>query len=181
MNSEILRRKRVLLPAIGTVAALAIGTTAWSASADNVTGSERDRIADAAVKIAGGGTAEDGERSDDPGEAYEVEIRRANGSEVEISLDKHLTEVRTEVDDDDADGDDGDDDRGDSDDRALTAKEKSAVEKAALSAVDGTVTDIEASDDPGTAYEAEVRTASGVEWDIDLDRKFAVVSKTKDN
>jgi uncharacterized membrane protein YkoI len=174
MNTEILRRKRVLVPAIGTVAALAIGTTAWSASANNVTGSERDRVAEAAIKIVGGGTAEDVEHGDDASEAYEVEVRRANGTEVEVSLDKNLKEVRTEVDNDD----DGD---ADADDRALSAKEKSSATKAALKAVSGTVTDVEASDDPGTSYEVEVRTAQGVEWDIDLDRNFAVVSKTKDD
>ena len=172
MNTEILRRKRFLAPAIGTVAALAIGATAWSASANNVAGSERDRIAQAAIKIVGGGTAEDVEYGDHAGEAYEVEVRRADGTEVEVSLDKNLKEVRTEVDNDDD---------GDADDRALSAKEKSSATKAALKAVGGTVTDVEASDDPGTSYEVEVRTAQGVEWDIDLDRNFAVVSKTKDD
>jgi uncharacterized membrane protein YkoI len=184
MNTEILRRKRVLVPAIGTVAALAIGTTAWSASANNVTGSERDRVAEAAIKIVGGGTAEDVEHGDDASEAYEVEVRRANGTEVEVSLDKNLKEVRTEVDNDDDGDDDGrdnDDGDDDTDDRALSAKEKSSATKAALKAVSGTVTDVEASDDPGTSYEVEVRTAQGVEWDIDLDRNFAVVSKTKDD
>jgi uncharacterized membrane protein YkoI len=160
MNTEILRRKRVLVPAIGTVAALAIGATAWSASANNVTGSERDRIAQAAIKIVGGGTAEDVEYSDHAGEAYEVEVRRADGTEVDVSLDKNLKEVRTEVDNDDDGDDDGDDD---ADDRALSAKEKSSATKAALKAVSGTVTDVEASDDPGTSYEVEVRTAQGVE------------------
>lgn len=199
MNTENFRRKRILIPAIGTVAALAIGGTAWSASANNVAaGSERDRVAEAAIKIAGGGTAEDVEHSDDIDEAYEVEVRRKDGTEVEISLDKNLKEVRTEVDDDrdnddDGDGrdndDDGDDidgrdndDDGDTDDRALSAKEKSAATKAALKAVGGgTATDVEASDDPGEAYEVEVRTKQGVEWDVDLDRNFAVVSKKKDN
>ena len=191
MNTEIFRRKRFLVPAIGTVAALAIGTTAWSASANNVTGTERDRIAEAAIKIAGGGTAEDVEHSDDFGEAYEVDVRHKDGTEIEVSLDKNLKEVRTEVDDERDNDDDGDgidngddrdnDDNGDADDRALSASEKSSAEKAALKAVDGTVTDVEASDDPGTAYEVEVRTDKGVEWDIDLDRNFAVVSKTKDN
>ena len=187
MNTEILRRKRVLVPAIGTVAALAIGATARSASANKVTGSERDRIAEAAIKIVGGGTAQDIEHGDDAGEAYEVEVRRADGTEVEVALDNNLKEVRTEVDDDRDNNDDGrdnDDDGdadGDADDRALSAKEKSSATKAAVKAVGGTVTDVEASDDPGTSYEVEVRTAQGVEWDIDLDRNFAVVSKTKDD
>lgn len=189
MNSELFRRKRILIPAIGTVAAVAIGGTTWAASANDVNGGNRDRIAEAAVKIVGGGTAEDVEHSDDAGEAYEVEVRRADGTEVEVSLDKNLNEVRRDVDDErdnDDNGDDRDnDDNGDgrdADDRVLSDNERASAEKAALKAVGGgTVTDVEASDDPGTTYEAEVRTDKGVEWDIDLDRNFAVVSKTKDN
>jgi uncharacterized membrane protein YkoI len=178
MNSEHFRRKRVLIPTIGAAAALAIGGTAWSAAANNVTGTERDRIAAAAVERVGGGVAEDVEHGDDAGEAYDVEVRRADGSEVEISLDRNLKEVRRDIDDDSDDSDD--DDAGD--DRALAKNEQTSAEKAALKAIGGgTVTDVEASDDPGTAYEVEIRTKQGVEWDIDLDRNFAVVSKTQDD
>lgn len=75
-----------------------------------------------------------------------------------------------------------DDDRADTDDRALSATERRSAEKAALAAVGGgTVTDVDASDDPGIAYEVDVRTGQGVAWDVDLDAEFAVVSKTKDN
>ena len=167
MNSETFGRKRALIPALGTIAALAIGGTAWASSTDNVTGSDRDRIGKAAVAIAGGGSVEEVERSDDLGEAYDVDIRRKDGTEVEISLDKNLKEASRE---------------NDADDRVLSSSERASAQKAALAAVgSGTATDIEASDDPGTAYEVEVHTAKGVEWDVDLDANFAVVSKTKDN
>lgn len=45
----------------------------------------------------------------------------------------------------------------------------------------GTVTDVEASDDFGTAYEAEVYDRAGTEWDIELDAKFVIVSKSRDS
>jgi|SRR3954466_11577437 uncharacterized membrane protein YkoI len=106
MNSETFRRKRVAIPALCTVAALAIGGTAWAASAHD----------------------------------------------------------------------------DDIDERSPSRSAATSAEKAALAAIGtGTVTEVETSDDPGTAYEVEVRTARGVEWDVDLDAKFAVVSKTKDD
>jgi hypothetical protein len=48
----------------------------------------------------------------DEGAAYGVEVRRQDGTEVEISLDENFTVVDEEVDDDDRD-DDGPDDRDD--------------------------------------------------------------------
>ena len=70
----------------------------------------------------------------------------------------------------------------DADDRPLTGSERTRVAAAAVRAVgSGTVTDMEASDDFGTAYEAEVYDRTGVEWDVELDAKFAVVTKSRDS
>ena len=70
----------------------------------------------------------------------------------------------------------------DADDRLLTSTEKARIAAAAIRAVgSGTTTDMEASDDPGTAYEAEVYDRAGAEWDVELDAKFAVVSKSRDS
>ena len=70
----------------------------------------------------------------------------------------------------------------DDDDRALTGSEKVKIAAAAVKAVgSGTVTDMEASDDFGTAYEAEVYDRAGAEWDVELDAKFAVVTKSRDS
>lgn len=181
MNTSILRRKRVVLPALATVAVLAVGGTVWAASADDVSGAERDRVAAAAVDAAGGGTAVDVETSDDAGEAYEVEVRTADGTEVDVALDRDLGVVATERDDEgDDEGDDEREDR-DADDRVLTAAERGSAGKAALAAVgSGTVVDVEASDDRGVAYEVEVRDAAGVEWDVDLATDFTVVAKHAD-
>ncbi|HVK30703.1 MAG TPA: hypothetical protein VM575_20375, partial [Nocardioides sp.] len=111
MKTSTLRRKRVVLPALAAVAVLAVGGTVWAASADDVSGDERDRVAAAATEAAGGGEAVEVEKADDPGEAYEVEVRLADGSEVDVTLDADLGVVTTDRDDD------RDDDRADRDDR----------------------------------------------------------------
>lgn len=172
MNLSKLRRKRIIIPAVATIAVLGAGATVWSATADDsVDGSERDRVAAAAVEIAGGGTAEDVETSDDPGVAYEVEVRADDGTEVDVALDDDLNEVNTETDDAD-----------DADDRALSPEERTTAEQAALEAVGGgTVLQVEASDDQGEAYEAEVRADDGTEWDVTLDADYRVLDKTADD
>lgn len=188
MKTTILRRRRIVIPAVATVAVLAVGGTLWAASADEVRGDERDRVETAAVTAAGGGKAVDVEKSDDRGEAYEVEVRLEDGREVDITLDDDLRVVERDADD----ADDADDlvgtgstggavERPDADDRLLSTAERTAVEKAALAAVGGgTVVDVDPSDDPGVAYEVEVRDRSGAEWDVDLDAAFAVVARVQD-
>ena len=72
--------------------------------------------------------------------------------------------------------------RPDADDRALSAAERTSAEKAALDAVGGgTITDVDASDDRGEAYEVEVRKANGTEWDVTLDSDFKVLDKVAEN
>lgn len=53
---------------------------------------EADRVAKAAVAAAGGGTVTEVSRSDDPGEAYEVEVLTDAG-EVDVALDEQLKRV----------------------------------------------------------------------------------------
>lgn len=55
-------------------------------------GAEAKRVAAAAIEAAGGGTVIEAERSDDPGEAYEVEVMTDAG-EVDIALDENLKRV----------------------------------------------------------------------------------------
>ncbi len=57
-----------------------------------LTAAEADRVARAALRIAGGGTVTDLGRSDDPGEAYEVEVQTEAG-EIDIALDENLNRV----------------------------------------------------------------------------------------
>jgi uncharacterized membrane protein YkoI len=203
MNATQLRSKRIILPTLAAVAAVGIGGAVWgSAASADLGGSERDRVAAAATRAAGG-TAVEVETSDDVGEAYEVEVRRADGTEVDVSLDKNLHVVSQHADHHDADhadhdadhadhgddetgehGDDRDDrdDTPDAGDRALTASQRSSAEKAALDSVKGgTVTEVEASDDPGEAYEVEVRDAANKEWELVLDAGFTVIRTTADD
>ena len=178
MNTSKLRSKRVLLSSAAAVAVLGVGGVALGATANaDLADSERERVANAATEAVGGGTAVEVEFSDDRGEAYEVEVRKDDGTEVDVALDKDL-EVVAEQDDD---RDDDADDRADADDRVLSGSERSSAEDAALEAVGGgTVTGVQASDDPGEAYEVDVRGADNVEWDVELDADFEVLRKTRD-
>ena len=179
-----LRSKRIWIPSLVAVVGLGVGGTVWAsaASADNLGGSERDRVVAAAKQAAGPGevvSAESSDRddrdADDRNEAYEVELRKADGTEVDVTLDKDLNVLRQDTDDDAID-------TPDTDDRALSSAERSSAEKAALSAVGGgTVVDLEAGDDRGEAYEVEVRTSNGAEWDVTLDSEFKVLDKVAEN
>ncbi len=91
MNTAKLRSKRVILPTIAAVAALGIGGVVWASTANaDLQGSERDRVAAAATEAVGGGKVIEAESSDDPGEAFEVEVRKTDGTEVDVTLDKDL-------------------------------------------------------------------------------------------
>lgn len=171
MNTAKLRSRRVVLGSVAVVAALGVGGAVWaSAASADIEGGERDRVA-AAATDAVPGTAVDVESSDDPGVAYEVDVRQDDGTEVEVSLDDRLAVVGEQEDRDDSDGDD----------RVLTDDERASAEEAALAAVEGaTVADVEASDDPGVAYEVDVRDEQGAEWDVELDADLEVVSTTAD-
>ncbi len=204
MNTAKLRSKRVLIPTLAAVVALGAGGVVWATTANaDLNGSERDRVSSAAIDAVGGGTVVDAESSDDRGQAYDVEVRQDDGTEVDVSLDKDLKVVNQDRDDrDDADdagdrdGNDSDDLNGtddrddtndtndgpDTDDRALSAAERTSAEKAAVAAVGGgTVIDVDASDDRGEAYEVEVRTSNNPEWNVELDADFKVLRKAVDN
>ena len=196
MNTAKLRTKRVILPTIAAVAALGIGGVVWASTANaDLDGGERNRVSTAATEAVGGGKVVDAESSDDPGEAYEVEVRKADGTEVDVTLDKDLNVLRQDTDDrddrddrttgttpnDDVNDNDANDTR-DADDRALSAAERNSAEKAARNAVGGgTIVDLDASDDRGEAYEVEVRKANGAEWDVTLDSQFKVLDKVAEN
>ena len=72
-----------------------------------------ERAAAAALRAVGGGSASAVERDDDA--AYEVEVRRANGSTVDVDVDGNYRVVAI---DDDSENSSADDDResGDADD-----------------------------------------------------------------
>jgi hypothetical protein len=74
-----------------------------------LTGADLDKATAAALKHTGGGTVVETEIGDD-GAAYGVEIRHADGSQVEVSLDANFNVIGGEADDDGANEQDGQDD-----------------------------------------------------------------------
>jgi len=58
-----------------------------------ISDSEANHVSKAALVIAGGGTVTDLDRSDDPGEAWEVEVTTDDGSELDVALDENLNRV----------------------------------------------------------------------------------------
>ena len=123
-----------------------------------------------------------GTETDDEEGAYEIEVTRPDGTQVDVHLDEDFQVLSQDADDEDGD-DDGRDDDGDrdADDRALSDQERTGAEQAAVAEVDGTVTDVEASDDPGEAYEVEVTAADGTEWTVELDADFKVLDSRADD
>jgi hypothetical protein len=98
-------RTRKLLIAGAAILVLAVGGVGIAQAVggdtdERVKGPEADRAAKAAVDAIGGGRAVGIERDDDDGEAWEVEVVRPDGSEVEVLLTRDLQEVGTETEDD---------------------------------------------------------------------------------
>ncbi|GAB7039326.1 MULTISPECIES: PepSY domain-containing protein [Catenuloplanes] len=190
MNIARLRSKRVIVSTVAVVAALGIGGGVWATAAGADVGSgERDRAGTAAVQAVGGGTVVDVEAGDDDGEAYEVEIRKDDGTEVDVTLDENFAVVTQEpeaAETEDGETEDGETGGTEAGDRALTDAERTSAEQAAIAAVGAgsTILSLEASDgtgdDAGVAYEADVRDSAGAEWDVDLDAAFKVLTKTED-
>jgi len=181
MNTQKLRSKRVVIPTIAAVAVLGVGGVVWSSAAsDELTGNERDRASSAALDAVGEGKVTGTETDDEEG-AYEIEVTRPDGTQVDVHLDKDYQVLSQDADDEDGDDDGRDDGDRDADDRALSDQERSAAEEAALAEVDGTVTDVEASDDAGEAYEVEVTKADGAEWTVELDADFKVLDSRADD
>jgi hypothetical protein len=118
-------RSRKLLIAGAVILVLAVGGVGIAQAVggdtdERVKGPEADRAAKAAVDAIGGGRAVGIERDDDDGEAWEVEVVRPDGSEVEVLLTRDLQEVATETEDDQGESgrETDDDDRGETENEA---------------------------------------------------------------
>jgi uncharacterized membrane protein YkoI len=88
----------VLVVVIGGASA-GIAIAAGGEDEQPLTGSTLQRATDAALAHAGGGTVVETESGDD-GAAYSVEIRREDGSQVEVNLDTDFNVIGSEADDD---------------------------------------------------------------------------------
>ena len=95
------RRTRWIVGA-GVFTAVMLGGVAAATGGDDdqeLTGSTRDRAVEAALAATGGGTVLETEAGDD-GAAYGVEIRLADGRQVEVNLDESFKVVGQEADED---------------------------------------------------------------------------------
>jgi hypothetical protein len=112
-----------VLIAIAAVAVLAVGGTAIAGAAggggdDNstdkaITGQALDRAKAVALDHTGGGKVTGTEAGDEEG-AYEVEVTRADGSQVDVHLDKGFN-VINQAGDNDKGGESGQNESGDQD------------------------------------------------------------------
>lgn len=188
-----IRSKRVILPAIATVAVLAVGGgAAWAAFEDErgLSGSQRDRAEQAALAEVGGGRVLEAEADDEGGRRlYELEVADVDGASWDIVLDEKFAVVLADRDgsgdDRDGSGDDRDDTRDDeirdADDAPVSAEDRTRVSAAAAAAVpDGKAVDVDRGDRAGVAWEVEVVDAQGRDWDVELDDQLAVVSSVRD-
>jgi uncharacterized membrane protein YkoI len=105
------RRNRILalvvaIVAIGAGAGIAIANGAADDIDAPLTGTDLDRATQAALEHTGGGTVIESEVGDD-GAAYGVEIRKDDGSVVEVNLDADFKVIGSEPDDDGANDQDG--------------------------------------------------------------------------
>jgi uncharacterized membrane protein YkoI len=90
------------IAAAGLAAAMVGGVAATAVDGDTdqeLTGATRDRAVAAALAATGGGTVLEIEAGDD-GAAYGVELRLADGRQVEITLDAAFRVVAQQPDDD---------------------------------------------------------------------------------
>jgi Peptidase propeptide and YPEB domain len=110
-----MRLNRPIVAAVAVAAVLAAGGAgiAYAVGGDSeeqVQGPAADQAGAAAVRAAGGGTVLEVERQDGDGSGvYEVELRRSDGSEVEVHLDASFEPVGTVADDDAGETEDADD------------------------------------------------------------------------
>lgn len=114
-----LNRKLVLVVAAGTALVAGGAGIAYGVAGDSeeqVGGPSAAKAEAAALNAVGGGTVSEVERQDgDGGGVYEVEVTRADGSQVEVHVDGAFEPVGTEADDDSGAGSD-DENRAGSDD-----------------------------------------------------------------
>jgi hypothetical protein len=95
--------RKLLLLVLGAVAVasvtVGVAAPAVGDSDTPLSGATLERAGQAALDHTGGGTVVDSETGDD-GAAYGVEIRLADGSQVEVSLDSDFKVIGQENDDD---------------------------------------------------------------------------------
>jgi hypothetical protein len=105
-------RTLVIAVAVAILVALGGAGIAYAAGGDSeeqVTGPDAQKAESAAIAAVGGGTVTEVEREDGDGTAggFEVEVKRENGTQVEVHLDGDLNVVGQQADEDGPDDQDG--------------------------------------------------------------------------
>jgi uncharacterized membrane protein YkoI len=112
----------------------------------------------------------------DQGGVYEAHIRKADGTEVEVKVDKDFKVTATEERGPGGPGGHGGGHGGrggpGGGEKALTGDTAAKVEKAATAKVAGTVLRVES--DNGGVYEAHIRKSDGTEVEVKVDKSFNV-------
>jgi uncharacterized membrane protein YkoI len=144
---------------------IAAGGTAIVTAQDDSPPADLDGAVGAALGEVGDGQVTGVEQ--EHGGGYEVEVRRPDGSEIDVRLDRDFVVTGTDHDAED-----------DGDDLPLDDATRSRAEAAALDAAGGgTVTEVEAD---GGGYDVEVRMDAGTSVDVELDAAFAVLAIERD-
>jgi len=113
-EQTLMKRRTTWIAAGVAAAAIAIGGVGLAlANGGNdtdapLTGTDLDRVTQAALEHTGGGTVIESEIGDG-GAAYSVEIKRDDGTVVEVQLDESFNVTGDEADDDGAGGNGSDD------------------------------------------------------------------------
>ncbi len=111
------RRAKVTLGGAAVLVVVGVGSAMGIAAAGGggeqaLTGATREKAVASALAHTGGGTVTETEIGDD-GSVYEVEVRRADGSQVEVHLNRDFNVAGSSADDDGPNDEDG----GGADDR----------------------------------------------------------------
>ena len=110
----------------------------------------------------------------DNGGVYEAHIKKADGTEVEVKVDKTFTVTGTEDGEHGGRGGHGHGGGPGGGETALTGDTADKVKAAALDKVPGTVLRVET--DNGGAYEAHIKKADGTEVEVKVDKDFTVTA-----
>ena len=97
------RRLRFIGAGVVALVALALGGAAIANATMGddgapLTGTKLQRASDAALKAAGGGRVTETEHDSEAGATYEVEVTKADGSQVDVRLDDNFNVVVVEGD-----------------------------------------------------------------------------------
>jgi ABC-type transporter Mla subunit MlaD len=108
-------RLRKFAPGIAAIVVLALGAAALANATvgggddQPLSGITAERASAAALKAVGGGKVIETELDDENGATYEVEVRKTDGSSVDVRLDESFAVVVIEGDTEEPDTDDADD------------------------------------------------------------------------